>query len=174
MFNASIEYWPSSTRAEIFAILSALIISPKHSTIQIYTDSQTTIHGFYSHITQQSFSIRTKEKSANYTLWYLIQYIMESSELQVYLHKVKAHNGDLSNNIADSLAKAGRDLPSLSPSLVHTPRLSLIYAFNNIPIESSIRQFFKNLSSASNFSVFLDLNRNDHIKTQSGFLFGNF
>src|SRR5215216_6805128 len=121
MFNASIEYWPSSTRAEIFAILSALIISPKHLTIQIYTDSQTTIHGFYSHITQQSFSIRTKEKTANYTLWYLIQHIMESSELQVYLHKVKAHNGDLSNDMADSLAKAGCDLPPLSPSLVYTP-----------------------------------------------------
>ena len=71
--------------------------------------------------------------------------------------------------MADSLAKAGHYLPSLSPSLVHTSRLSLIFTFNNIPIESSIRQFFKNFSSASNFSAFLDLNRNDHIKTHSVF-----
>jgi hypothetical protein len=94
---------------------------------------------------------------------------MEFSELHVNLHKVKAHNGDFSNDMADSLAKAGRDLPSLSPSFIHTSRLSLILAFNNIPIESSIRQFFKNLSSASNFSAFLDLNRNDHINTHSDF-----
>ena len=97
-------------------------------------------------------------------MWYLIQHIMEYSALQVSLYKVKAHTGDSSNDIADSLAKAGRDLPPITPSLIHTPKLSLIFTFNNIPIESSCRHFLKNLFAASSFSAFLDLNRNDHFK----------
>lgn len=44
----SIEHWVSSTRAECFAIFTSLLICPKNSTVNIYTDSQSTIPTFNS------------------------------------------------------------------------------------------------------------------------------
>ncbi|RIA98310.1 hypothetical protein C1645_812862 [Glomus cerebriforme] len=46
-FAARIERWPSSYRAELAAILVALIISPMNSTITIFTDSKSSIDHFF-------------------------------------------------------------------------------------------------------------------------------
>jgi len=49
--NSSIRYtsrisnWPSSTRAELYAILLALLICPQNSVVDIFTDSQCAIQG---------------------------------------------------------------------------------------------------------------------------------
>lgn len=37
---------PSATKAEILAIVTALIIAPSYSSITIFTDSQAAIDGF--------------------------------------------------------------------------------------------------------------------------------
>ncbi|GET01104.1 retrovirus-related protein [Rhizophagus clarus] len=50
-FKSSISHWPSSTRAEIMAVVTTLLVLPRNSHITIHTDSQATIDGFYSHIT---------------------------------------------------------------------------------------------------------------------------
>ena len=42
-FSAQIQYWPSSYKAELIAILSAICTCPRNSTIHIYTDSQSII-----------------------------------------------------------------------------------------------------------------------------------
>ena len=42
-FNAKTKGWPSSTRAEIIAILTTLLVVKKHSVVNIYTDSKNTI-----------------------------------------------------------------------------------------------------------------------------------
>ncbi|GES73792.1 ribonuclease H-like domain-containing protein [Rhizophagus clarus] len=50
-FKSSISHWPSSTRAEIMAVVTTLLVLPRNSHITIHTDSQATINGFHSHIT---------------------------------------------------------------------------------------------------------------------------
>ena len=45
-FSAQITNWPSSYKAELFAILSAISTLPRNSTVDIYTDSQSIISKF--------------------------------------------------------------------------------------------------------------------------------
>jgi ribonuclease HI len=163
-FNASIENWVSSTRAEIFAILTALIVFPRNSTISIYSDSLATILGYESYVTNHNFSVRTNEKVPNYTLWLTIKYIVDHLNLNVSLVKVKGHSDDVYNNIADHIAKSGTQLPPLSINYLKIPSINILFNFNQIPIESSIRYFLKYLFDASNFSAILDLQRNEELK----------
>ncbi|RIA86230.1 hypothetical protein C1645_829613 [Glomus cerebriforme] len=82
-FAARIERWPSSYRAELAAILVALIISPMNSTITIFTDSKSSIdHFFYLQQQQLPLSPRNlfKEDSNNY-LWTIIMDIIEINSI---------------------------------------------------------------------------------------------
>lgn len=45
--NGSIQYFPSSTKAEIMAILTALIVLAPNTNVTIHTDSQAAIDGFF-------------------------------------------------------------------------------------------------------------------------------
>ena len=45
-FAAQIKTWPSSYKAELIAILSAINTTPKNCNIQIFTDSQSVISKF--------------------------------------------------------------------------------------------------------------------------------
>jgi ribonuclease HI len=45
--NGSLEYFPSSTKAETMAILTALLTRPYNGNINIFTDSQAAIDTFY-------------------------------------------------------------------------------------------------------------------------------
>ena len=45
-FHASLSSFPSLTKAEIFALLTALIVCPTNSTVDIYLDSANTINTF--------------------------------------------------------------------------------------------------------------------------------
>jgi ribonuclease HI len=163
-FEASIENWPSSTRAELFALMIALLVSPKSAVIHIHTDSQALIHGFRSIITNCSLSNRSLEKTPNYTIWNLVQYIVDTLALDVNLHKVKAHDGNTLNDIADSLAKNGRSHPPITPVLTGLQAQNLTICFKAVNIESSIRKFFKNLFNAQYFGDFLSLHRNRDLR----------
>ena len=57
-FLASATMWPSSTKAEILACLTALLTTPRHSKVNIYTDSQATIDGFHRLPNFKQLSIR--------------------------------------------------------------------------------------------------------------------
>ncbi|PKB91834.1 hypothetical protein RhiirA5_447348 [Rhizophagus irregularis] len=87
-FSGKTVEWASSTRAEIFAILTCLIICPPNSHVTIFTDSQS------------------------------IKWIIQSLNLTIKFNKVQAHSGNTYNDIADTLAKAGCEQPdiiSISP-----------------------------------------------------------
>jgi len=77
--------------------------------------------------------------------------------------KVKSHSGDHYNDIADELAKAGCTKLPLDLDLMAYDNLQLIANFNQIPIEFSIRKFWKNLNATKQFSAFMDLNRNSQL-----------
>jgi hypothetical protein len=115
-------------------------------------------------VTNHSFSTRTNEKVSNYTLWLTIKYIVDYLNLKVTLVKVKGHSDDVYNNIADHIAKSGTQLPPLSINYLKIPPINIVFNFNQITIESSVRYFLKNLFDASNFSAILDLQRNEEIK----------
>src|SRR6266540_4692685 len=46
-FLASATMWPSSTKAEILACLTALLTAPSHTKVTIHTDSMATIDSFH-------------------------------------------------------------------------------------------------------------------------------
>src|SRR4051812_993569 len=163
-FKASLLNWPSSTRTEMYAFYTALLVSLHSSSINIFLDSQATIYGFSKYVLNNSLSPRKFEKIPNHSIWLLIKHIVDTLKLSIHLHKVKAHNNDHFNDIADQLAKAGCNTPSLIPILNNIPSSDLIFTFNKVPVEISIRGFFKHLFSAKTFCNFLDLNRNSLIR----------
>src|SRR5215216_5526198 len=105
-------------------------------------------------------SNRKMEKIPNYTIWNLIQYTQDMLNLRINLFKVKAHDEDILNDQADFLAKTGRDLPPIMPNITGIGSRNLIILLDHIPIESSIRKFYKDFFSAKSFGDFLTLSHN--------------
>ncbi|CAI2186072.1 20704_t:CDS:2, partial [Funneliformis geosporum] len=56
-FCTSVTNWILSTRAEIFILLTTLIVSSKNSKVTLCNDSMATIHGFSSYISNNNFSV---------------------------------------------------------------------------------------------------------------------
>src|SRR5439155_27338848 len=59
LFTSSVEKWPSSSRAETMAILTALIITPASSNIDIFTDSKSSIKHF-NNLKDMNFQLSAK------------------------------------------------------------------------------------------------------------------
>jgi len=98
-FYASTFLSPSSTKAEIMAILSAIIVCPTGSTIKIHTDSQAAIDGFELNVNDNVWlTDRRRLKNRNHILWSVIKQIIYDNDLKVFLRKVKAHSGDPFND----------------------------------------------------------------------------
>jgi len=159
-FQASATLWPSSTKAEMLACLTALITSPRYAKVTIHTDSKATIDGFQRLPEVSRLSIRKREKITNYPLWCMISYIIAQLDLEVIMKKVKAHSGDRLNDLADELAKnAVIHSPRLIFNLTLIPTLRMIMTCDNLHIEMSSRKCLKHLSHANNFYQFLLLRR---------------
>ena len=72
-FNAANIEWPSSTKAEIIAILSALLVVTSNSNVVIYTDSQNAITQYNCYKSELSF--KRKLKITGYLIWEIILYL---------------------------------------------------------------------------------------------------
>ena len=92
-FNAKTKGWPSSTRAEIIAILTTLLVVKKHSVVNIYTDSKNTISTFNSYKAKFS-NYKSYVKLDNQIVWKLIFKVVEMLDLNVIIHKVNAHSNN--------------------------------------------------------------------------------
>src|SRR5207247_10417796 len=104
-FNASTQYWPSSTRAELSALLSIIMVVPINSSVHVYTDSQTLIQGFDNIKQSNNASRRQYLKKQNYVMWSCIENIYKSHNLSITLYKVQKQAEDLYNKITDAVAK---------------------------------------------------------------------
>ncbi|CAB4404503.1 unnamed protein product [Rhizophagus irregularis] len=102
----------SSTEAETYIIITALLTVPHNSTIEIFTDSQNVIDTYNRMITR-SLSIRRSLKLPNHVAWRFIIYLIESKNLKITFHKVKAHSGDQYNDLADEPANSACLLPPI-------------------------------------------------------------
>ena len=107
-YQGRIFNWPSSTRAELAAIFTALLIAPRHANITINTDSQAAIDGIQAYSNSKNrmgkVTSRVHFKSTNSSLISNIFYLTHSLDLNVVYVKVKGHSNIEGNNIADRLA----------------------------------------------------------------------
>ena len=100
-FKATLDYFPSSTRAETAAVLAALLTAPPRIPVEILTDSKATMdHYLYECSTTRSFF-----KEENNIIWSMIRELIKANGLSVTFHKIKAHSGNISNERVDFLAK---------------------------------------------------------------------
>ena len=79
-------HFPSSTKAELLAILSALITIPPHTTVELYTDSQAAINSIQTQTSKEQ--IKWKRKLKNQITLNNIQQIITTLNIQLNLHKV--------------------------------------------------------------------------------------
>jgi ribonuclease HI len=110
-FKGSTLFFPSSTKSESMAIMTALITIPKNSNCMIITDSANCVHTLQDRLKNTTISPRKRLKLNNFLIWDLIMWLIEHNNLTVNIEKVKAHSGNLYNDQADSLAKAGAECP---------------------------------------------------------------
>ncbi len=60
----------------MLACLTAILIASLTSKVELYTDSQATIQGFYHFLCPKYFTIRKQEKSLNYTIWLAFYHVI--------------------------------------------------------------------------------------------------
>ena len=149
-FAHRIENWPSSTRAEIIAILSALVVIPPYSTVKIYTDSQAALQGLELILSSSPHLAKTRFKKNNQITWSIIEEIINTNYLEVIGIKVKGHDKDPErlpyNDKADSLAKSGAELIhfNITTSSYRSSVFKYIPCFDGEHIERNISHFIKN------------------------------
>ncbi|GES85235.1 ribonuclease H-like domain-containing protein [Rhizophagus clarus] len=118
-FTCGITYFPSSTRSELLAILTALLTVPINNNMHIYTDSQSAIDN--------------------------LVYI---KKINLILHKVKGHSGCIWNDKADKLAKKGSELALENKDrivdlefILNNSNFEFIPKWSGVCIDRQIRKF---------------------------------
>ncbi|CAB4384211.1 unnamed protein product [Rhizophagus irregularis] len=162
-FRSEVINFPTSTKVELIAMLSALIVLPKNSQITIYTDSNNIITGYYDIINRYNFRISPRrffKIKSNNVFWSMIQEIMITNNLTLDFVKIKSHSNDLFNNYIDEYIKDTDENSILEFKYNNLKGIDYIPRWNNIIIEKGLRKFFKNLGNINNFEKFLNLNRN--------------
>jgi ribonuclease HI len=164
--------FPSSTRAELLAILSSLITIPSNTTVELYTDSQAAINSIHTYLLKN----RNKQKKhlKNQITLDNIQQIIKILNIQLNLHKVKAHSGNTDNKKADSLAKQAINTLQIHQIVDNNITFidkKIIPTWNNIALEKPLPEIIKTIQRAKSITQWRLLNRTrqwlDHRKTQS-------
>ena len=80
-FRATFELWPNSTRVEIAAILTVLLVVPRNAKLFIYTDSENTI----KHMDKQTTICNARHlfKENNNLSWKIIREIININNLDL-------------------------------------------------------------------------------------------
>jgi hypothetical protein len=146
----------SLTKSESYAILTILLVVPNHSRITIYTDSQNCIQNF-NFFTNPLISRRKQLNHNNHLLWTFIIEIMNTKKLDIKLVKVKAHSGNLYNDMADELATQGLFCEPININInAHAKNSTLIPSWNSMGlIETNLRKWMKKVIQARIFNSFI-------------------
>src|SRR5213078_3440119 len=165
LFTSSVEKWPSSSRAETMAILTALIVILASSNIDIFTDSESSIKHF-NNLKAMNFQLsarNTLKQQHNLHIWNNICEVIISLNLHVDLHYVKAHSGNIWNEYIDEHVKLAHNDDSTSVITLTAKNLNtlkFVPRWNKIIIEQSIRKFISLTSNVIGFESFFNLYRN--------------
>jgi len=153
-FAAKVHLWPSSYKAELFSILSAISTTPRNSTINIYTDSQSIISKF-NQLTQLPLNSNKLFKFNFWPLWHTLLNIIKSYKLNIIFHKVQAHSDNTLNNLADSLAKQYTNELSLhfNYTNIYNPYHLLFFETEKFSVKLPTRYFVKSICKAYNLAL---------------------
>ncbi|RHZ80674.1 hypothetical protein Glove_132g171 [Diversispora epigaea] len=175
-FRGNIKNFPSSTRAELMAIFTTLIVMPTKSKVIIYTDSTCAIQNMKTIMEK----INTREigiKNKNPILLQMINDIMKEKKLKVICHKVKAHSGDKYNEIADSLAKIPGFVKGIKNNIFEGTLITLNYnsitslnfipTWKSTPIETPIKDAIKEINRIKSMLNFKYQERFKHIMSST-------
>ncbi|GET00818.1 hypothetical protein GLOIN_2v1766738 [Rhizophagus clarus] len=144
-------------KAELIAIIMALLCSDKSIRITICTDSQIIINQFSKINTLSIFAVQRLK----------LQYSgLAIKELLVTLQKVNAHDSDDHSNVVDKLAKkaCSRAYLVIDPKLLaHNGTI----CWNHKPIERNITLMVKDIKETQYIKQFLMLNKNRYFTLPS-------
>ncbi|GBB85585.1 hypothetical protein RclHR1_12080005 [Rhizophagus clarus] len=162
-FTTTIENWPSSFRAELFAIFLSLIISPYGCRVDINTDSQNSINIIQRIHNNPTFSIRDYFCLPNNNIIINnIVSIIKTKNLTLRFNKVKAHNNNYFNKRIDQECKITHydSTPALVIKQQYFDNIQFIPQWGSIPIERKLRKFITDSSNIKNYFFFLHLPQN--------------
>ncbi|GBC02172.1 hypothetical protein RclHR1_00450007 [Rhizophagus clarus] len=163
MFTTSLENWPLLLRAEMYAILLMIIVSPANCDVDIYTDSQNSINSIQQLLTTSNLSIRDIFKLPNNILILNnILFLIRSKNINIRFKKVKAHKDDPFNNYIDQeCKKAHQGQTFLIINKLFFDNIHFIsQKWGNIPVEKKLRKFVTYSSNIHNYLSFLHLLQN--------------
>ena len=136
-FNAAIHPSPDSSRSELAAIISLLLVLPINSTITILIDNLIAINNLLN--LSPSKLIQNK----NWDIITIINSIKLTKNISIIPTKVKSHSNSSIHNQADLLAKQGSNKPILEISYIYF-NLPTYFLWNNHTITFKICSFIKN------------------------------
>jgi ribonuclease HI len=110
-FAASTKFWPSSSKAEYVAVLTALCTVKDNSHVTIFTDSNNVISIYNK---WSNLGYRKQNKVIHHDIWSAIFDILILNDINVTFIKVKAHTNNEWNELADQLAKGGTNKDDLN------------------------------------------------------------
>jgi ribonuclease HI len=160
---------------ELQSIITALLAVPAYSSIDIHTDSSSTVSDFNRiALLNRTKHTRTISRIANHVLWIIIFDIIDYNDLEVNLFKVQSHSNNHFNNLADSLAKEGRSAEVISINLSSNSHFGHILKYDQHYLQTDLRKLIKHIFHAKRFMSFYNLNRfarhtNQHINWTATF-----
>ena len=156
-FQAQTKFWPCSFKAELIAILSAIITVPRNCMVHIYTDSQSVISK-YNNLNLISLSL-SFINTPYHSLWYTFINFIKSYNIQLTFHKVTAHQDNEFNNLADRLARNHHNLPYLIFNTQNYYNHNYTLQLDNYPIELPIRRCIRTICYAHIYALWTSQNR---------------
>ena len=146
-FAASNIHWVSSTKAELLAILTAILVVKNNSRIIIYTDSKCAIDQINKYKVETS--TRRRLKFIHYQILDRITDAIKKFNLDLVLIKVKAHDENPGNEVADLLAKEGLDQLNIKISN-RNPVTTYNLFYHGELIEHNCRKFVRIINKEMN------------------------
>ena len=157
-FIATLERFPSSTRAESFSVLAALLTAPHNCHVDIYTDSSAVIHLSSTFVS----TTRSFFKDNNNIVWSMIRELISLMNLTVNFYKVKAHSGNQRNDEVDALATSAHFENTNLIDLINfgQQQISVIPKWRGTTIDQHLRHFITDISRNKGFEKWFNLFRN--------------
>ena len=137
-FSCALMNWPSSTRAELEAITTALFATPMNAKVTIIMDSAAAIQAIKR--SQEIYKLREGLKIKNGSILWHIQRLKKLKNIELHLKKIKGHSNIWENDAADKLAKEGAQRGLILEFKDPWNNLSKVIArWKNIRLDSALR-----------------------------------